>query len=109
MTYARDLALAMVNRHAEAGSPIKPYSNEHLYLESLLNQVENDRAHAEAKRLRARSASFEKDIAAMEFSARKAGIVQMMVIMVQDAYLIDPYVEIEGQLYRKSDGKPVTI
>lgn len=111
MSAARDLVYAFVNRTArKARQDIATYPDDHKYytvvdggsdndirLHGLLNRVEDDRAHAEAVKIR--------DFVANDPVYRpkcKRG-------MLEAADLIDPYEERDGKLIRKSDGKPVTL
>lgn len=67
-------------------------------VDDLLNKVEDDRAHAEAEKLRTEAKLFEQD-----------GYMDEGGIYEAAAAMIDPYEMRDGQLVRKSDGKPVTI
>lgn len=62
----------------------------------LLDQVEDDRVHAEAEKLRA-------EIKLLGMGPLSA------VAFTQAADLVDPYEMRDGQLVRKSDGKPVNL
>lgn len=68
----------------------------------LLDRVEDDRAHTEAEKLRGK---------ADELSAQADNLAAESMV---DAYRLyanemDPYRVVDGQLVRKSDGKPVTL
>lgn len=70
-------------------------------MDDLLNQVEDDRAHAEAERLRLRAKASELGVGPFAEGQRE------LIIGLAD--LIDPYVLCDGELVRKSDGTPVTL
>lgn len=63
------------------------------HLGEMLDQVEDDRAHREAERLRNHAGE---------------STFKLLRGIMDAASLIDPYIEVDGQLYLKSDGKPVT-
>lgn len=88
MTYARNQIHVL--RDCEDAS-----SAECTQLSELLDQVENDRLHAEAKRLR--------DLA----TGYKPGPRHKTVQRVAEH--LDPYEWVDGQLVRKLDGKPVSL
>lgn len=116
MTRARDQVYNFVNRMASFamqnpnGLDYRTYQSveagsqcyEDLELRSLLSQVEDDRAHREAKRLRQRAEVTTIDLL-NPCSLHDAKLIMGI------ADLIDPYEMRDGQLVRKSDGQPVTI
>lgn len=116
MSYARDLVYSFINTTAkmsrQAVSPnpqdhaayraIEGGSGEDTYLHGLLNQVEDDRVHREAGKLRKRAEGF-----ADSASDLVAGAMAAAMRLAADE--IDPYEERDGQLVRKSDGKSVII
>lgn len=102
MSAARDLVYSFVNRIApgsfgDGRTAVEGGSDEDLYLHGLLNRVEDDRAHAEAELIRGVVAN------------DKVYRPKWQRGMLEAADLIDPYKELDGQLVRKSDGKPVVI
>lgn len=116
MSHARDQIYSFVNRMAQFAmhnpngldyssyQAVKAGSGcyEDLELRSLLDQVADDRAHAEAERLRKKADEFaasSSDLVARAMAATARGA----------AIMIDPYEERDGQLVRRSDGKPVII
>lgn len=116
MSHARDLIYSRVNKlgddMARYGPPapwqkmIEAGGEEDDYLHGLLNQVEDDRAHAEAEKLRSRATSAElSTIGRMDpaVALHTAGVLRAA------AKTIDPYETRDGQLVRKSDGQPVTL
>lgn len=112
MSQARDLIYSFVNKLGDKmakhgpekpwGSMIEAGSGDDDYLHGLLNWVEDDRAHREAEKLRQRADGF-KDSA----SDLVAGAMAAAMKLAADE--IDPYEERDGQLVRKSDGKPVML
>jgi len=111
-TAARQAIYSRVNKlgddMARYGPPapyhqmIEAGSDEDLYLSGLLDRVEDDRAHAEAEKLRKAADEFAKnssDLVARAMAAATRGA----------ALKIDPYEERDGHLVRKSDGKPITL
>lgn len=74
-------------------------------LTGLLDELGDERAHAEAEKLRAEAKEYEKEAAGM---LNASAYYQAAGVMARAAQLIDPYVMRDGQLVRKSDGKPVT-
>lgn len=87
MDYARHCLLDLLG---PAGDP-----------DNLIGHVEDDRAHAEAERLRQRAKATRIDLL-NPFSPYQEQLIHEL------ANLIDPYEMRDGQLVRKSDGKPVT-
>lgn len=71
-------------------------------VDELLDQIEDDRAHHEAEKLRETAAGMVFNLLD-PFSPQKEGWVRHI------ADEIDPYEMRDGQLVRKSDGKPVTL
>lgn len=69
--------------------------------DGLIDQVEDDRAHREAERVRQRA-----DISELGVGPFAEGQRQLILGL---ADLVDPYEIRDGQLVRKSDGKPVII
>lgn len=81
---------------------------QHENLDYLLDLVEDDRVHAEAEKLRNEAKLHEQDAVGLidperEMYLRTAGA------MTYSANLIDPYEQRDGQLVRKSDGRPVQL
>lgn len=113
MSYARDLVYSFVNRMAKFamqnpnGLDYRNYQAiidecyEDYELRALLNQVEDDRAHAEAERLRLRAKAVK-----LGMGPTVEGIYEVVRGLAE---LVDPYEERDGQLVRKSDGKPVIL
>jgi hypothetical protein len=120
MSDARDQVYSFVNllaklsRQAVSRNPqndaaylaIEGGSDEDLRLHGLLNWVEDDRAHAEAEKLRAQAEKMLKP--------SMAGADLLMAMHAADVYLnaartIDPYEMRNGQTVRKSDGRTVTV
>lgn len=66
-------------------------------LDGVLAQVEDDRAHAEAEKLRA---AVSKDAAHRP---------KWQAAVLEAADMVDPYEMRDGQPVRKADGKPVTL
>lgn len=73
-------------------------------VDELLNRVEDDRAHAEAEKLRRQADEAEKSLLA---SADPALVFRTTDTIRTAANMIDPYEMRDGQLVRKSDGQPV--
>ena len=67
-------------------------------LEAKLERAGDDRAHAEAQKL------LDKHMDVM--LTHGAGVAQGLAMAIIE---LSPYVERDGQLVRKSDGKPVTL
>lgn len=117
MTHARDRVYDFVNSMAQfaMNNPngldyrnyvaVEPGSGcyEDLELRSLLDQVGDDRLHAEAVKIYKRGKETAK-ASVSDLMATATGTVMMAVAMQ-----LDPYEERDGQLVRKSDGTPVTI
>lgn len=111
MSDARSRVYAFVNRRGEEMArygPPAPYqkmieadSDDDLHLHGLLNQVEDDRAHAEAVKLREKVASW-----GLPATPRAQDTARAWRTVADE---IDPYEERDGQLVRKSDGQPVTL
>lgn len=74
--------------------------------DDLIGQVEDDRAHAEAERIR-EEAKATADSWTSEANRSQAERSSGAMYYVAD--LVDPYEMRDGQLVRKSDGKPVTL
>lgn len=111
MSYTRDLVYALTNGLArvaqESGLPrgrlaIEPGGDVDDYLHGLLNQVEDDRVHAEADKLRNRAKGILDDAGSDRRTAEL-----MAGVMTAAAMGMDPYEEKDGQLVHKSDGSPV--
>lgn len=120
MSYARDMVYSFVNRMAQFamrnpnGLDYRSYQSveagsgcyEDLELRALLNQVEDDRAHTEAVRLRKRGEQTRN-------TARAQGNntigIYLGAALIVEALAMDPYEERDGQLVRKDDGQPVTL
>lgn len=102
MSHARDLIYSFANNQIKKGKEIEAASGEDDYLHGLLNQVEDDRAHRGAEKLRKRADTF-KDSA----SDLVAGAMAASMRLAADE--IDPYEMRDGQLVRKSDGKRVFL
>lgn len=113
MSFARDLIYSFVNKRgdemARFGPPelyhkmIEAGTDDDDYLHGLLNQVEDDRAHAEADRIR-KEANETADAWSSEVQRGNAERSSGAMHYVAD--MIDPYEKRDdGQLYRKSDGK----
>lgn len=100
MTYARSMVYAIVGLHAS--DPIEACSVDDDRLHEALNQVEDDRAHREAEKLRERANRFADSGSDLVADAM-AGATRAA------ADSVDPYEWRDGQLVRKSDGKPVII
>lgn len=88
MTYARSQIHTLSNCEDASGPECKQMSD-------LLDQVEDDRLHQEAAKLRVLAAEY------------KTGRVQRKLMHVADH--LDPYETVGDQLVRKSDGKPVEL
>lgn len=102
-SFADDLVLkAMKEGLPYLERPVEPGSDNDDRLHYLLNWVEDDRAHREAEKLRKRAEGF-KDSA----SDLVAGAMAASMRLAADE--IDPYEKRDGELYRKSDGSPVTL
>lgn len=116
MSDARDQVYSFINRRGEEmtrygppvpyGRTVEPGSDDDLYLHGLLNRVEDDRAHAEAEKLRA--------LAEKMLKSSMTRVEPLMVMHAADVYLnaastIDPYEMRDGRLVRKSDGEPVIV
>jgi hypothetical protein len=99
MSYARDQIHAWGD--CEDGG-----SDECVRLHDLLNQVEDDRAHAEAEKLREKAKRVESS-SMMHVDPVVA--VHTAGVLRTAAESVDPYEERDGQLVRKSDGKPVNL
>jgi hypothetical protein len=76
-------------------------SSDHLDYEQvteLLDQVEDDRAHTEAEKLRNEAAIYDEE-----------GERNVAAGLYRAADMVDPYEMRDGQLVRKSDGKAVVL
>lgn len=73
--------------------------------DDLIGQVEDARAHVEAEKLRAEAKEYEKEAKGL---FNEGAYYKAAAVMAYAASLIDPYEMRDGQLVRKSDGKPVT-
>lgn len=102
MTYGRDLVYGFVNKQVAVERQIKSGSDDDLQLHDLLNRVEDDRAHVEAEKMRARAKAVRLDLLD-PFSPYR----EQMIMGLAD--LADPYEKRDGQLVRKSDGQPVIL
>lgn len=108
MSYARDRAHAKycTAKHCvlETNGPLKIEQPCRL-LDHILDMVEDDRAHAEAVALRGRGEDMRRN-------GKPDGTATMGYVigagLVVEAFAMDPYEQRDGQLVRKSDGKPVT-
>lgn len=114
MSESRDRVYTFVNRTARLArqaisrnpqehrfySAVTGGSDEDVYLHNLLNDVEDDRAHAEAVKLRQRGT---------ELTRSGPGTLgqPMGAALIVESFAMDPYEERDGVLVRKSDGKPV--
>jgi hypothetical protein len=107
VSYARDQVYAIAKDHA-VGEEIEPGSIDDDRLHEALNQVEDDRAHAEAEKLRNEAKLHEHDAVDTKGRERDA-YLRTAGVLVYAAGLVDPYEERDGQLVRKSDGKPVNL
>lgn len=67
-----------------------------------LSRIEDDRAHREAVRLRQRAEATHLDLL-NPYSLHEERLVRGLAV------LVDPYELRDGQLVRKSDGKPVIL
>lgn len=112
MTDARSQVYSFVNKRGDQMArygPAAPYqkmiepgTDDDLFLHGLLNQVEDDRAHAEAERLRKKADGMPR------YTPPKGGTTGRAVTLAL-ADEMDPYEERDGQLVRKSDGRPVVL
>lgn len=121
MTYARSLVYSFVNRMAQfamrnpSGLDYRNYEAvpggcyEDLELHGLLNQVEDDRAHAEAVKLRGWGQKYKDVSEEVQNEGKKALSLFIGQALMNAAHDMDPYEERDGQLVRKSDGKPVIL
>lgn len=93
MTTARQELLDFIARTGWDGAAM---------VEVALQEAADNRAHAEAEKLRAR---------ARDLSASATGLVAdaMSGATMAAATSIDPYAMRDGQLVRKADGKPVIL
>lgn len=80
----------------------EPVSDECDRIRELLDQVEDDRAHAEAEKLRVKAKTVRLDLLD-PFSPYREQLIR------EQADEIDPYEKRDGQLVRKSDGRAVTL
>ncbi len=71
--------------------------------DELLDQVEDDRVHAEALKLLKRGEELKAGVGNQSIG------MAMAATLIVEAVAMDPYEERDGQLVRKSDGKPVTL
>lgn len=95
-TFARGLI------HTAVGC--EPASDECDRIRDLLSQVEDDRAHKEAQRLRERAAEIHEG--AVDKYGEVYGTLRFAAKTLRDeAERIDPYMEREGLLVRKRDDK----
>lgn len=111
MSITRQQVYNLVNNLArvaeEVGLPssrlaIEPGDEVDDHLHGLLNKIEDDRAHREAERLRKKAEGMPS------YTPPKSGTTgRAVTLMLADE--IDPYEMRDGELIRKSDGKPVTI
>lgn len=71
-------------------------------IDAALREAADDRAHAEAEKLRQRGEE-------LKIRAGSQGIgMAMAATLIVEAVAMDPYEMRDGQLVRKSDGSPVT-
>lgn len=78
-------------------------SEECAVLDARLDQVEDDRVHREAEKLRKRGEE-------LKAAARNQGVgMAMAAALLVESIEMDPYEERDGQLVRKSDGRPVVL
>lgn len=113
MSSVHDLIYAFVNRRGDDMArygPPRPYqqmieadSDDDLYLRGLLNRVEEDAVHAAAQKLRKRGEEMKAE------SGNQGVGMAMAATLIIEALAMDPYEMRDGELVRKSDGKPVTL
>lgn len=108
MTRSRDLVYSFVNSMAKhamqnpCGLDYRDYQSvvpgsgcyEDFELQGMLNQVEDDRMHVEAEKIRKLAAESK---------------IKESVGLWIAANMLDPYQVVDGQLVRKSDGRPVNL
>lgn len=103
MSLARDLVYSFAEKLAKKaakegipynGRPIEPGSRDDDYLHGLLNQVEDDRVHAEVHRI--------LDISMETMLLHGEKVTQGLGLAIKT---VDPYKLRNGELRRKSDGK----
>lgn len=106
MSMARDLVYSFAEKLARDAQkygipyncrPIEPGSHDDDYLSGLLNNVEDDRVHAEAEKIRA------------EVAESTAYRPRAHAAMLEVANEMDPYHVVDGKLVRKSDGRPIIL
>jgi hypothetical protein len=106
-THARSEIFSVLKGHSLITLPMEEGNlDQDLYVAALLDRIENDRAHAEAQKLLQRGEE-------MRANGRPDGTATIGYViggaLVVEALAMDPYETRDGQLVRKSDGKPVTI
>jgi hypothetical protein len=114
MNFARDLVYDFVNKVGDDMARYGPPAPYHKAVEAgtdnddrlhyLLNWVGDDRAHAEAEKLRRKADELE---AANAFVVRPDQTMTPSDVVRVSADEIDPYHRVDGRLVRKSDGSPV--
>lgn len=80
----------------------EPGTDECDRITELLNQVEDDRAHAEAERIRTEAREYEAEAPSKD---RHDGYMKTAAVLATAAESLDPYEMRDGNLVRKSDGK----
>lgn len=120
MSYTREQVYRFVNRVAKkARQAVSPNPQDHAaylaveggseeddHLRGLLNRVEDDRAHAEAVRLRKRGEQTRNTARAQGNNTIGTYLGAALIV---EALAMDPYEERDGQLVRKDDGMPVVL